>query len=152
MDIPVIFPVGIVISFSRTAVQYIRDCRGVPTEYGDCCHPNSSRWCRDHIRSWPAVLQRSHRSTVCIDRQDSVSSYNLIWSYPQSLWLWVFSVWTSKALQNSRSLMPNSACHQLWGKHLLEKGQKVQQGRWTVSFCDAASEKSQLRPLTKTLS
>ena len=105
MDIPVIFPVGIVISFSRTAVQYIRDCRGVPTEYGDCCHPNSSRWCRDHIRSWPAVLQRSHRSTVCIDRQDSVSSYNLIWSYPQSLWLLVFSVWTPKALQSSRSLI-----------------------------------------------
>lgn len=38
-----IFPVGIVISFSWTAVQYIRDCRGVPTEYGDCCYPNSSQ-------------------------------------------------------------------------------------------------------------
>ena len=62
-------------------------------------------------------------ATVCRDRQDGVSSYNLIWSYPQSLWLWVFSVWTPKALQSSRSLMPNSACHQLWGKHLLEKGQ-----------------------------
>ena len=38
------------------------------------------------------VLQMDEAATVCIDRQDSVSSYNLICSYPQSLWLLVFSV------------------------------------------------------------
>ena len=38
------------------------------------------------------VLQMEEAATVCRDRQDSVSSYNLIRSYPQSLWLLVFSV------------------------------------------------------------
>ena len=37
-------------------------------------------------------------------------------------------------------------------KHLLEKGQKVRQGRWNASLCDTAFERLQLRPLTKTLS
>ena len=93
--------------------------------------------------------RRRAQLRTCRDWQGSVSSYNLIWSYPQPLWLWVFSVWTSKALQKARSLMPNSACHQLWGKHLLEEGQKVRQGRMNSVLLRCRFRKIAASPLNE---
>jgi len=67
-------------------------------------NPPSERWQKAQSGAETAPLCAWDNLRTCRDWQGSVSSYNLIWSYPQSLWLLVFSVWTPKALQNSRSL------------------------------------------------